>query len=238
VAWPGVTIGCAVLEAVLVAQALGLGAAGRGLVRERRRGGLAQQGVVAAAGALVGGLVVVDGVPGAQAATRRAHDLGPRAAGGAGPLTVGTTRRRLALLALLLAPVLALAGAIPTGPVTLAALLVPVRPPLLTAGALLPAALALPATVALAGAVGGLLAVQEPDFPRGGNLTLLDLEVIEPNLVKVQGIWICRARAVIITDSRISFLDPERREPISIIGERASSILKWSGPISAALFSL
>jgi hypothetical protein len=80
--------------------------------------------------------------------------------------------------------------------------------------------------------------VQEPDFPRGGSLTLLDLEVVEPNLVKVQGVWIRHARGVIITDSRISFLDPERRAPVSIIGEGASSILKWSGPISAALFSL
>jgi len=80
--------------------------------------------------------------------------------------------------------------------------------------------------------------VQEPDFPKGGSLTLLDLEVLEPNLVKVQGVWIRHGRGVIITDSRISFLDPERREPVSITGEGVTSLLKWSGPISAALFAI
>jgi hypothetical protein len=81
-------------------------------VFEDGRRGLAKQGVVAAAGALVGGLVVVDGVAGAQAATRQAHDLGSGAAGGAGPLAVGAGRRRLALV---LAPLVAPAAAVATG---------------------------------------------------------------------------------------------------------------------------
>jgi hypothetical protein len=118
--------------------------------------------------ALVGGLVVVDGVAGAQAAARRAHDLGSAAAGGAGPLAVGARRRRLALLVLVLAPLLALAGAIPAGlgallallPATLVALAG--SPPGVVVGlALLPTTVALPGavgTLALAGAVGGLLA--------------------------------------------------------------------------------
>jgi hypothetical protein len=148
-----VTIDCAVLQAVLGAHGLGLGAAGGRLVRERRRGGLAQQGVVAAPGALVGGPVVVDGVPGAQPAARRAHHLrAGAAAAGAGPLTVGAGRRRLALV---LAPLLALAAARPAGIGALVALLAPVRAPLLAAGVLLPAARVLAGARALAGAVGG-----------------------------------------------------------------------------------
>jgi hypothetical protein len=64
VARAGVTIGCAPLRAVLDAPGFGFGAAGGGLVRVGGRGGLAEQGVVAAPGALVRGLVVVDGVAG------------------------------------------------------------------------------------------------------------------------------------------------------------------------------
>lgn len=48
---------------------------------------------------------------------------------------------------------------------------------------------------------------QEPFFPNDGALTLLDLEVLEPNLVRVQGIWIRRQEGVVITNHRIAFLD-------------------------------
>jgi hypothetical protein len=128
-------------------------------VGEGGGGGLAQQRVVSALGALVGGLVVVDGVPATPPAALATVHLGSGAAtGGAGPLAVGAGRRRLALLAPVLAPLLALAGAIAAGVGALAALLPPVRAPLLPAGALLPAALPLTGANALAGAVGGLLA--------------------------------------------------------------------------------
>jgi hypothetical protein len=80
--------------------------------------------------------------------------------------------------------------------------------------------------------------VQEPLFPEGGNLTLLDLEVLEPNLVRVQGIWIRGQVGIIITDSRIAFLDMELREPVSIVGGGVHTVLKWNGPISEALFAI
>jgi hypothetical protein len=72
----------------------------------------------------VGGLVVVEGVPtGPQAVALVARDLGPLpvgAAGGAGPLAVGATRRRLALLLAL--TLVALAGSPPSVVVGLALL--------------------------------------------------------------------------------------------------------------------
>src|SRR6266508_4370986 len=69
------------LQAVLGAELLGLGAAGGGLLREPGRGGLGAQPVVAAPGAVVGGLVVVVGVGAAVAAAGAAEGAGAAAAG-------------------------------------------------------------------------------------------------------------------------------------------------------------
>ena len=115
---------------------------------ERGAGGLAQQRLVAAPGALVGGLVVVEGVPtGAQAVALVAVDLRPHAAtGGAGALAVGAARRRLAPLLAPLPATLALAGAVAASAGALLALvgapLLAARALLLAAGALLPSAAA------------------------------------------------------------------------------------------------
>jgi hypothetical protein len=80
------------------------------------------------------------------------------AASGAGTVAVGAIWRRLTLLAALVVLVLALVGAGPLGPGTLAALLVVLGAPVLAAGVLAAAAVALAGASALAGAVGGLLA--------------------------------------------------------------------------------
>src|SRR6266508_3218810 len=69
------------LQAVLGAELLGLGAAGGGLLREPGGGGLGAQAVVAAPGAVVGGLVVVVGVGAAVAAAGAAVGAGAAAAG-------------------------------------------------------------------------------------------------------------------------------------------------------------
>jgi hypothetical protein len=127
-----VTIRSSALEAVLGAQRLGLLPAGGRLVRVAGGGGLPQQGG--------------DDAPDARQVV---------AAAGTGPVAVGASWWRSALVALagvlVLAPVVALVGAGPLGPGALAALV-------LAAGALLAAAVALPGAIALAGAVGGLLA--------------------------------------------------------------------------------
>src|SRR6266511_5075619 len=73
------------LETVLVAHGVRLGAAGVGLMREAGAGGLGAQALVAAPGALVGGVVVVVGV--------RATHATAWAAPGAGPAGTGVRRR-------------------------------------------------------------------------------------------------------------------------------------------------
>jgi hypothetical protein len=97
-----------VLEAVLGAQGLGLLPAGGRLVRVAGGGGLAQQGG--------------DDAPDARQV----------AASGAGPLAVGTVRRRPALLMLLVPPIVAPAAAGPLGAGLVAALLVTRGAPVLT----------------------------------------------------------------------------------------------------------
>src|SRR6266536_636849 len=115
-------------QAVLGAELLGLGVAGGGLVREAGGGGFGAQALVAAAGALVGGVVVVGGVGAAQAAAGAAPGAGsggagvggrlPGALAGAFPLAAGALLVVVALLALLVGVgvlLAALAGAVAGG---------------------------------------------------------------------------------------------------------------------------
>ncbi len=100
--WPARVGG---LEAVLVAQGVGLGAAGVGLVRVAGGGGLGPEAFVAAPGAVVRGVVVMVGVRAAHAAADAAPGAGPAGAGvrwrlgGALACTVASTRVLLTLTA-------------------------------------------------------------------------------------------------------------------------------------------
>jgi SEC-C motif/HNH endonuclease len=79
----------------------------------------------------------------------------------------------------------------------------------------------------------------EPDYGNDDSVVLLDLEVLEPGLVRVQGIW-ARGddRVVIVTEQALSFLSPWRPLPISLVGEGVDSLLKYTGPLSTALFRI
>jgi HNH endonuclease len=80
--------------------------------------------------------------------------------------------------------------------------------------------------------------VHEPFFPGEGVLTLLDLEVLEPNLVRVQGLWMHHRKGILITDSYFAFLDMQSEQPGIIIGAGVNTILNYTGPITEALFSM
>ena len=80
------------------------------------------------------------------------------------------------------------------------------------------------------------LRVQEPNYSIDGQLILLDIEVLEPGLVRVQGIWTEDKRAIVITLDRIAFISPERQQPLSICGEGANTVLNYTGSITSALF--
>jgi hypothetical protein len=82
------------------------------------------------------------------------------------------------------------------------------------------------------------LRVQEPSYAIDGQLILLDLEVLEPGLVRVQGIWTEDKRVIVITLDRIAFIRPDKQQPLSIGGEGANTVLNYSGSITSALFDL
>jgi hypothetical protein len=77
---------------------------------------------------------------------------------------------------------------------------------------------------------------QEPSYGADGACVVLDLEVLEPGLVRVQGVWAQEERVVVITPSRLAFLWPGLEQPLSMCGEGKASILKYAGPITGALF--
>lgn len=77
----------------------------------------------------------------------------------------------------------------------------------------------------------------EPDFAESRSLCLLDMRVLAPNVVRVQGIWMSPGRGMVITQRALSFLDQSRPNPLSMRGEGLESVLHYTGPAAAALFA-
>ena len=87
-----------------------------------------------------------------------------------------------------------------------------------------------------------MMRVQEPAFATDGRLTMLDVEVVQPGVVRVQGIFPKQGEpdAIIVTRERLAFVSPGigTREPTSLMGEGLASVLHYSGPIDTALFNM
>lgn len=77
---------------------------------------------------------------------------------------------------------------------------------------------------------------QNPNFASNGQIIALDLEVIKPGLVRVQGCWPDGDVGVVITEQALSFCTRGLREPVSMVGEGEGSVLLYAGPITGALF--
>lgn len=80
----------------------------------------------------------------------------------------------------------------------------------------------------------------EPDYGKD-KLILIDIEVAEPGLVRVQGIWSYKEHIIIVTRKHLSFCRPGLLRPITIVSEdsnavRPRSILVWGGPIGGHFF--
>jgi hypothetical protein len=73
----------------------------------------------------------------------------------------------------------------------------------------------------------------EPEFDPGDRVTLLDLEVREPGLVKVQGIWLEREHGAIITPDGLHFVQamPGRDRSTRLAGHGPDSLLFVGAPI-------
>lgn len=75
-----------------------------------------------------------------------------------------------------------------------------------------------------------------PDFASDGILLLLDVEVIAPGLVRIQGIWPSCESAVLITEHTLSLLRPGLERPISLLGDGENSLIVWEGSIVESMF--
>lgn len=78
----------------------------------------------------------------------------------------------------------------------------------------------------------------ESGYRPDDRVTLLDLEVVEPGVVRVAGIWLESRHGVVVTESMLHFVrvDPVMLGSLAIAGAGAGSVLHYTGPITAALF--
>jgi hypothetical protein len=79
---------------------------------------------------------------------------------------------------------------------------------------------------------------EDSKYAINGQLILLDVEVLEPGLARVQGIWTEGEKAIIITKEFISFDNLKNPHPLIIEGEGVNSVLVYQGSINSSLFSL
>jgi hypothetical protein len=78
----------------------------------------------------------------------------------------------------------------------------------------------------------------EPSYRPDERVTLLNLEVMEPGIVRVAGVWLEPRHGVVITDAAMHFVrvDPLVPRSLAIAGAGVDSTLHYTGPITNALF--
>jgi hypothetical protein len=78
--------------------------------------------------------------------------------------------------------------------------------------------------------------VQDSTFAADERIIALDVEVLKPGLLRVQGCWPDGNVGVVITEKALSFCRRGMREPISLVGAGEGTVLMYTGPITRALF--
>jgi hypothetical protein len=68
------------------------------------------------------------------------------------------------------------------------------------------------------------------------SMPLLEIKVVRPNLVRVNGIWCDNNTAVIATNRCISFVDRTRLHPTTLTGAGEDAVLHFTGPVETSLF--
>jgi hypothetical protein len=79
---------------------------------------------------------------------------------------------------------------------------------------------------------------QEPTYGENNLMALLDLEVLGPGLVRVEGIWLEGKRAIIVTRERLSYIQEGMLQPKSLVGFGLNTVLQCSGLITTAVFGI
>jgi hypothetical protein len=76
----------------------------------------------------------------------------------------------------------------------------------------------------------------EPAFATFGMITLLELQVIKPAVVRVEGVWRTKNGYVIISKRQVAFIKPGLARPLSIVGDGEATLLSYRGPVNSAMF--
>lgn len=79
---------------------------------------------------------------------------------------------------------------------------------------------------------------EEPDYAQNDIVTVLDIEVVKPGHVRIEGFWNNGFDTIISTKNRLSFVGLHAPEPQSIMGDGEDSVLLYDGPMEQALFSI
>jgi hypothetical protein len=86
-----------------------------------------------------------------------------------------------------------------------------------------------------------MMRVHEPTFAADGRLVMLELEVLKPGLVKVQGIWTRGSRSIVITRERLAWV-PSPSPADRYLGapnvSGPGAVIEHIGPITSAVFRL
>ncbi|MBK5517962.1 HNH endonuclease [Pseudomonas sp. TH10] len=86
-----------------------------------------------------------------------------------------------------------------------------------------------------------LMRNSDPSYGADGRIIAIDLEVIKPGQVRVQGFWPEGNAAIVITEKSINFckcgdVDYINAVPISIIGEGDETVLLFDGAVNTPMF--
>lgn len=76
-----------------------------------------------------------------------------------------------------------------------------------------------------------------PDFGKGDRLTALDVEVLKPGVIRVEGFWVGHDM-VAITSEAFCMCRPGNDDPICLFGAGEDTVINWTGPVTSAMFNL
>ena len=78
---------------------------------------------------------------------------------------------------------------------------------------------------------------REQTFAEDGQIVALDIEVLKPGLLRVQGCWPDGDTGVVITENSLSLCRQDLQAPISLVGHGVDTVLKFTGPVTSAMFN-
>jgi len=77
---------------------------------------------------------------------------------------------------------------------------------------------------------------QRKDFGKSDRIKILDIEVIKPGFIKIEGIWANNEKAVIITNKELIFCPVPPWAPTNFVGAGEKTVFTYDGPISTGMF--